>query len=78
MSAEHNVHFSSAAEEVEARFHVDIVPGTEIFTDLEEAHFVHGGRGDVVLVPQPNGDPHNPLVSLRQKASPTNVYSRIR
>ncbi|KAH8819316.1 serine/threonine kinase 16 [Xylogone sp. PMI_703] len=54
-------HFHSVADEVENRFHMDIVPGTEILTDLGEAHFIHGGRGDTVLIPQPNNDPHNPL-----------------
>ncbi|RFU31756.1 hypothetical protein B7463_g4584, partial [Scytalidium lignicola] len=61
MSVDAEKHFASVADEVQNRFHVDLVPGTEILTDLNEAHFIHGGRGDIVLVPQPNNDPHNPL-----------------
>lgn len=54
--------FASAAEEAQSRLHVEIIPGTEILTDLEETHFIRGGRQGVVLVPQPTSDPHDPLV----------------
>jgi len=57
--------FSYAADEVQSRLNVEIIPGTEILTDLEETHFVRGGRQGVILVPQPTQDPHDPLV--RQK-----------
>ena len=54
--------FASAAEEAQRRLHVEIIPGTEILTDLEDTHFIRGGRKGVVLVPQPTSDPHDPLV----------------
>lgn len=54
--------FANAADEAQNRLHVEIIPGTEIFTDLEETHFIRGGRQGVVLVPQPTTDPHDPLV----------------
>lgn len=53
--------FTSAAEEAQSRLHVEIIPGTEILTDLEDTHFIRGGRQGVVLVPQPTVDPHDPL-----------------
>ncbi|KAJ9617883.1 hypothetical protein H2204_013352 [Knufia peltigerae] len=48
-------------QEVSNRLHVDIVPGTEVLADFEGAHFVHGGKENVVLVPQPHDDLHDPL-----------------
>lgn len=49
-------------QEMSNRLHVDIIPGTEVLTDFEGAHFVHGGKENVVLVPQPHDDLHDPLV----------------
>jgi hypothetical protein len=40
-SQDHNI-FKDAADEVEQRLHVDLVPGTEILTDLNDTHFIHG------------------------------------
>lgn len=57
--------FVNAAEEAQSRLHVEIIPGTEILTDLEDTHFIRGGRQAVVLVPQPTSDPHDPLVGCR-------------
>jgi hypothetical protein len=54
--------FQDAAEEVEQRLHVELVPGTEILADLTSTHFVHGRNKDVVLVPQPTAYLHDPLV----------------
>ena len=42
---------------------VDIVPGTEIMTDAGRHHFVKSkSSSNLVLVPQPDNDPHDPLV----------------
>ena len=43
---------------------VELVPGTEVMTELSGMHLVHahGSPGSVVLVPQPTSDPHDPLV----------------
>lgn len=45
--------------ELETELHVDIVPGTEVMTDVGSHHFVKGGSQ--VLVPQPSDDKHDPL-----------------
>lgn len=44
---------------------MEILPGTEIMTDVDGAQFVHanGSRVTAVLVPQPSSDPNDPLVS---------------
>lgn len=39
---------------------MEILPGTEIMTDVGSHHFVKGSKS--VLVPQPSSDPHDPLV----------------
>ncbi|EXJ71189.1 uncharacterized protein A1O5_06183 [Cladophialophora psammophila CBS 110553] len=40
----------------------EVLPGTEIMTDIEGVHFVHGRDSNhVVLVPQPSMSPHDPL-----------------
>ena len=54
--------FATAADEAQTRLNVEIIPGTEILTDLEATHFIRGGRKGVVLVPQPTTDPRDPLV----------------
>ena len=53
---------SQTLYQLEEELHVQIVPGTEIMTDVGSHHFVKSS--DRVLVPQPSGDPHDPLVSL--------------
>ncbi|OQO06657.1 hypothetical protein B0A48_08444 [Cryoendolithus antarcticus] len=45
--------------ELEQELGTEILPGTEIMTDVGSHHFVKGGAG--VLVPQPSDDPHDPL-----------------
>ena len=45
---------------LEKELHTEILPGTEIMTDVGSTHFVKG-RGKTVLVPQPSPDPHDPL-----------------
>ena len=42
---------------------VDIVPGTEIMADVGSHHFVKSkSSSNIVLVPQPDNSPHDPLV----------------
>ena len=53
---------SQTLYQLEEELHIQIVPGTEIMTDVGSHHFVKSS--DRVLVPQPSGDPHDPLVSL--------------
>ena len=45
--------------QLEEELHTEILPGTEIMTDVGSHHFVKSGSG--VLVPQPSADPHDPL-----------------
>ena len=47
--------------QIEQELDVEILPGTEIMTDVGTHHFVKGAKS--VLVPQPSSDPHDPLVS---------------
>ncbi|KAL4798382.1 MFS transporter [Aspergillus venezuelensis] len=48
--------------QLEAELHTEICPGTEIMTDVGSHHFVKSSsHPDRVLVPQPSGDPHDPL-----------------
>lgn len=42
--------------EIEQELHTEIIPGTEIMTDVGAHHFVKSQAG--VLVPQPSDDPH--------------------
>lgn len=63
MASQDHTHFQDAVDEVEHRLHVELIPGTEILTDLTTTHFIHGKHKDVVLVPQPSmTDIHDPLV----------------
>ncbi|KAL3422543.1 hypothetical protein PVAG01_06699 [Phlyctema vagabunda] len=48
-----------ALHELEQELHTEILPGTEIMTDVGSHHFVKGSNS--VLVPQPSDDPHDPL-----------------
>ena len=45
---------------LEQELRTEILPGTEIMTDVGSTHFVKN-RGSTVLVPQPSADPHDPL-----------------
>ncbi|EED16212.1 conserved hypothetical protein [Talaromyces stipitatus ATCC 10500] len=48
--------------ELEQELHTEIIPGTEIMTDVSTHHFVKSSQGDhSVLVPQPSNDEHDPL-----------------
>ncbi|KAF2853042.1 MFS transporter-like protein [Plenodomus tracheiphilus IPT5] len=46
--------------QLEAELHTEILPGTEVMTDVGEHHFVKGAHREV-LVPQPSDDPNDPL-----------------
>ncbi|KAH6633322.1 MFS transporter-like protein [Boeremia exigua] len=46
--------------QLEQELNVEIIPGTEIMTDIGSHHFVKGIHREV-LVPQPSDDPHDPL-----------------
>ena len=43
-----------------SELHVELLPGTEVMTDVGSHHFVKGSHR-TVLVPQPSDDPHDPL-----------------
>ena len=48
--------------QIQEELNVEIVPGTEIMTDVGSHHFVKSeGRNHGVLVPQPSQNPHDPL-----------------
>lgn len=40
---------------------MDILPGTELMTDVGSHHFIKTAGTQQVLVPQPTADPHDPL-----------------
>ncbi|KAL9065044.1 MAG: hypothetical protein Q9157_007617 [Trypethelium eluteriae] len=44
---------------IEEELHTEILPGTEVMTDVGSHHFVKSSNK--VLVPQPSDDPHDPL-----------------
>ncbi|KAF1977438.1 MFS general substrate transporter [Bimuria novae-zelandiae CBS 107.79] len=46
--------------QLERELHTEIIPGTEVMTDVGAHHFVKGAHR-TVLVPQPSDDPHDPL-----------------
>lgn len=50
---------SQELHELEQELHVEILPGTEVMTDVGSHHFVKGRSH--VLVPQPSDSPHDPL-----------------
>ncbi|KAJ9665932.1 hypothetical protein H2201_004056 [Coniosporium apollinis] len=47
--------------QIEEELHTEILPGTEIMTDVGTHHFVKGSGSHQVLVPQPSADPNDPL-----------------
>lgn len=54
-----------------AKIDNEVLPGTEIMTDVAGAHFVHAhdSTDSAVLVPQPSNDSNDPLVSLLEVSS---------
>lgn len=63
--AEHVSNLTPMAPRIEREVEVDIVPGTEVMTNMDGASFDHdsGNQDTIVLIPQPTADPHDPLVS---------------
>lgn len=51
---------SKEMHQIEEELHTEILPGTEIMTDVGTHHFVKGA-GRTVLVPQPSDNPNDPL-----------------
>ena len=59
--------------QLEQELNIQIVPGTEVMTDVGSHHFVKSpAKSDRVLVPQPSDDPHDPLVWLSRKVEMPN------
>ncbi|BCS17415.1 putative MFS transporter [Aspergillus puulaauensis] len=57
-----NSNYDNERNELEHELHTEIIPGTEIMTDVGTHHFVKSSsHPDRVLVPQPSNDPHDPL-----------------
>ncbi|RBR05647.1 uncharacterized protein FIESC28_11310 [Fusarium coffeatum] len=50
-----------ARETIQDELHIEVLPGTEIMTDIGKEHYVRAKESDQVLVPQPSQDPHDPL-----------------
>jgi hypothetical protein len=48
-------------ENLEDELHIEVLPGTEIMTDVGKEHFVKTKESHTVLIPQPSSDPHDPL-----------------
>ncbi|KAF4459581.1 HOL1 substrate-H+ antiporter [Fusarium albosuccineum] len=48
-------------QNVQDELHIEVLPGTEIMTDIGKHHFVKTEQSHQVLVPQPSQDPHDPL-----------------
>ncbi|KAF2227323.1 serine/threonine kinase 16 [Elsinoe ampelina] len=52
-------HDEAELHAIEQELNIEILPGTEIMTDVGTHHFLKSSAG--VLVPQPSADPHDPL-----------------
>ena len=49
-------------DKIAEELHMELLPGTEIMTDIGSHHFVKSsGKKHRVLVPQPSDNPHDPL-----------------
>ncbi|KAM0543456.1 hypothetical protein ACHAPJ_012320 [Fusarium lateritium] len=48
-------------EAVQDDLHIEVLPGTEIMTDIGKHHHVKAKQSHQVLVPQPSQDPQDPL-----------------
>ncbi|CAG9942530.1 unnamed protein product [Clonostachys rosea f. rosea IK726] len=56
----HTAHHEEGATEGEQ---IEMIPGTEVMTDVEEKHLAHAHNtaSSAILIPQPTNDPHDPL-----------------
>ncbi|KAH7150563.1 major facilitator superfamily domain-containing protein [Dactylonectria estremocensis] len=48
-------------EELQDELQIEVLPGTEIMTDIGKHHFIKAEHSERVLIPQPSSDPHDPL-----------------
>ncbi|KAH6867164.1 major facilitator superfamily domain-containing protein [Thelonectria olida] len=55
------VHGQVEREEIQNELHIEVLPGTEIMTDVGSHHFIKSEDSSCVLIPQPSQDPHDPL-----------------
>ncbi|KAH7108811.1 major facilitator superfamily domain-containing protein [Dactylonectria macrodidyma] len=55
------VHGQLEREEIQNELHIEVLPGTEIMTDVGSHHFIKSEGSHRVLIPQPSHDPHDPL-----------------
>lgn len=54
----------NARQKIEQELHCELLPGTELMTEVAGVHLVHAHNAPnaVALVPQPSSDPSDPLV----------------
>ena len=60
----------------ERQMHVEMLPGTEVMTEVGGVHLVHAKNSPnaTVLIPQPTANPHDPLVWLTHYGDKTELY----
>jgi hypothetical protein len=56
-----DVHDEEHRRQAEAELGIEILPGTEVMTDIENVQFIKANVSGPVLVPQPSSDCHDPL-----------------
>lgn len=54
-------HEKAERDAIQEELHIEVLPGTEIMTDIGKHHFIKSSHSSVVLVPQPSQDPNDPL-----------------
>ncbi|KAM0330970.1 hypothetical protein ACHAQA_003927 [Verticillium albo-atrum] len=54
-------HEKAERNEIQEELHIEVLPGTEIMTDVNKHQFIKSEHSSLVLVPQPSQDPHDPL-----------------
>jgi hypothetical protein len=64
--AEQDSNLTPVASRNESEVEADLVPGTEVMTDMSGARVNHDSdnQDSIILIPQPTNDPHDPLVSI--------------
>ncbi|KAH6985177.1 major facilitator superfamily domain-containing protein [Ilyonectria destructans] len=55
------VHGRVEREEIQNELDIEVLPGTEIMTDVGSHRFIKSEDSHRVLIPQPSQDPHDPL-----------------
>jgi hypothetical protein len=56
-----DVHHEQHRRKAEEELGIEILPGTEVMTDIEHVRFIRANADGPVLVPQPSNDCHDPL-----------------